>query len=226
MSLSGYFTNKKGGDPIFSVEAPKIKFGRGALNEIGDDARALGMTRVAVFTDTKVAQLEPVAKVVESLKVKKLQANSEVNNEEAVYLNLWQRKIEMTGDNIISNNKRDLNRYKWSAQRLNKLLKNKNSKHYLIYEEISNLLNIKQKNKAFHPNALRKTINLGPKIFAFKRISLDKKQTVMCISNLSSKAQSIKVQLKNKKYRELIIGTTVIKNNIILDPFQTIWLSN
>ena len=70
MSFSSYFTNKKGGDRIFSVEAPKIKFGRGSLNEIGDDARALGMTRVAVFTDPKVSQLEPVAKVVESLKSK------------------------------------------------------------------------------------------------------------------------------------------------------------
>ena len=69
-------------------------------------------------------------------------------------------------------------------------------------------------------------MNLGSKIFAFKRISLDKKQTVMCISNLSSNTQNIKVQLKNKKYRELIIGTNVNKNNIDLDPFQTIWLSN
>ena len=85
---------------------------------------------------------------------------------------------------------------------------------------------IRDRNRAFHPNALRKTMNLGPKIFAFKRISLDKKQTVMCISNLSSKPQSIKIQLTNKKYKELIIGTTVGKNNITLDPFQTIWLSN
>jgi len=45
----------------------------------------------------------------ESLKVKKLQANSEVNSEEAVYLNLWQRKIESTGDKIISENKDYLN---------------------------------------------------------------------------------------------------------------------
>ena len=45
----------------------------------------------------------------ESLKVKKLQANSEVNNEEAVYLNLWQRKIESTGDKIISENENYLN---------------------------------------------------------------------------------------------------------------------
>ena len=70
MSFSSYFTNKKGGDRIFSVEAPKIKFGRGSLNEIGDDATALGMTRVAVFTDPKVAKLGPVSIVVESLKSK------------------------------------------------------------------------------------------------------------------------------------------------------------
>jgi len=39
----------------------------------------------------------------QSFKIKKLQANSLVNSEEAVYLNLWQRKIETTGDKIISN---------------------------------------------------------------------------------------------------------------------------
>ena len=53
MSFSSYFTHKTGGDSIFSVEAPKIKFGRGSLQEVGDDAKALGMTRVAVFTDRR-----------------------------------------------------------------------------------------------------------------------------------------------------------------------------
>ena len=46
------------------------------------------------------------------------------------------------------------------------------------------------------------------------------------ISDLSSKTQNIKIQIKNKKYKELIIGTIVGKNNIVLDPFQTVWLSN
>ena len=68
MSFSSYFTHKTGGDSIFAVEAPKIKFGRGSLQEVGDDAKALGMKRVAVFTDPRVAQMEHVAKVVESLK--------------------------------------------------------------------------------------------------------------------------------------------------------------
>lgn len=39
-----------------------------------------------------------------SYKVKRLQANSILNSEEAVYLNLWQREIETAGDKIIANN--------------------------------------------------------------------------------------------------------------------------
>jgi len=74
MSFSSYFTHKSGGDRIFAVEAPKIKFGRGSLQEVGDDAKALGMSRVAVYTDLRVGQLEHVSKVVESLKSQGLDA--------------------------------------------------------------------------------------------------------------------------------------------------------
>ena len=38
----------------------------------------------------------------QSYKIKRLQANSNLNNAEAVYLNLWQRKIESIGDEVIS----------------------------------------------------------------------------------------------------------------------------
>ncbi len=43
-------------------------------------------------------------KTLQPYKVKKLMANSKVNTEEAVYLNLWQRRIESIGDKIISGN--------------------------------------------------------------------------------------------------------------------------
>ncbi len=43
--------------------------------------------------------------ISQSFKIKKLQANSIVNSEEAVYLNLWQRQIETKGDNLISESK-------------------------------------------------------------------------------------------------------------------------
>jgi len=67
MALSPYFTPAAGGDTAFTVEAPRIKFGRGALDEIGADARALGMRRVALFTDPVVAKLAPVARARDAL---------------------------------------------------------------------------------------------------------------------------------------------------------------
>jgi alcohol dehydrogenase class IV len=68
MALSAYYAPTQHGDTAFTVEAPKIKFGPGSLRELGDDARALGMTRVALFTDAKVARLEPVAIAARSLR--------------------------------------------------------------------------------------------------------------------------------------------------------------
>jgi len=67
MALSPYFQPSSGGDTAFSIEAPRIKFGPGVLREVGGDAQALGMTRIALFTDSKVAQLEPLAKAKKSL---------------------------------------------------------------------------------------------------------------------------------------------------------------
>ncbi len=51
MSLSPYFQPTEGGDTLFSVESSKIKFGFGALEKVGFDARSLEMTRVAIYTD-------------------------------------------------------------------------------------------------------------------------------------------------------------------------------
>jgi hydroxyacid-oxoacid transhydrogenase len=57
-----------GGDRVFEVDASRVKYGSGALSEVGFEARALGMTRVALFTDAAVARLEHVAIVRASLR--------------------------------------------------------------------------------------------------------------------------------------------------------------
>jgi hydroxyacid-oxoacid transhydrogenase len=67
MALSPYFMPIDAGDNAFTVEAPKIKFGAGALAEIGQDAAALCMTRIAVFTDRVVKDLPALATVTEAL---------------------------------------------------------------------------------------------------------------------------------------------------------------
>lgn len=57
MSCCHYQPVGAGLDTAFTVDASRITFGRGCLNELGDRARALGMTRVALFSDAAVAQL-------------------------------------------------------------------------------------------------------------------------------------------------------------------------
>ena len=104
---------------------------------------------------------------------------------------------------IISGNKRDLNRYKWNKDRLENLLKKKYSKQSIFYHKILNLIFIKKQNKAFHPNAQRENLNMGKKIFCFKRTSLDKKQVIYNVTNLSSKFQRVILNHKFEKYKNL-----------------------
>ena len=145
----------------------------------------------------------------------------------AVYFNSLFGKSNDEAKYIITGNNRDVNRYKWNYKNISKKLSNKNSKQSIFFQKISNLLSIRRKQKAFHPNASRHNINLGSKIFSFKRISINKKQTVICITNLSSKIQKANLNKIYHNWTNLIGSKIEIKNKLlILKPFETIWLSN
>ncbi len=68
MTLGSYYQFKENKESAFVVEATKIKFGKGTIHEIGEDARALGMKRIAVYTDPTVRHLEPLENVKKALK--------------------------------------------------------------------------------------------------------------------------------------------------------------
>ena len=128
---------------------------------------------------------------------------------------------------VITGNNRDVNRYRWNFQNIIKKLTDEKSKQSIFYRNILNLLDKRRKQKAFHPNALRYNINLGPKIFSFKRVSIDKKQTIICITSLSSKIQNCKLDGNYSKWKNLIgPQIKIIKKILVLKPFETVWLSN
>ena len=54
MSMSETYLKPGEGETVFSVNPSPIKFGAGALRELGSDASALGMKRVALFVDRHV----------------------------------------------------------------------------------------------------------------------------------------------------------------------------
>ena len=129
---------------------------------------------------------------------------------------------------IITGNNRDVNRYRWNYKNITNKLKISNTKQNIFYNKLCILLNIRRKQKAFHPNASRFNLNFGQKIFAFMRVSKNKKQTIVCITNLSSKTQKTKIDKKYRKMRNLFSSTIQIEDKkfLILKPFETIWLSN
>ncbi|HYH23487.1 MAG TPA: hydroxyacid-oxoacid transhydrogenase [Azospirillum sp.] len=56
------------GEAGFTIDASSMKFGPGMLAELGGDARAFGMRRVALFTDRWVAAIAPFEMALDSLK--------------------------------------------------------------------------------------------------------------------------------------------------------------
>lgn len=62
-----YFAGSGIGDDAFTIDASRLTFGAGCLKEAGDQAKALGMTRVAVYTDRRVRELPHFSTVTASL---------------------------------------------------------------------------------------------------------------------------------------------------------------
>jgi hydroxyacid-oxoacid transhydrogenase len=68
MTCCHYYAISEGHESAFSVDIASIAFGPGVLKEVGGHARALGMKRVAFFTDKRVRNLECVAEALASLR--------------------------------------------------------------------------------------------------------------------------------------------------------------
>ena len=85
--------------PIINVKfANSSQDSIGELNESANNDFESNNSKEGIFT--KKAE----RKIYQAQKIKKLQANSTVTNEEAIYLNLWQREIESIGDELIAAN--------------------------------------------------------------------------------------------------------------------------
>ncbi len=129
-----------------------------------------------------------------------------------------------------TNHNRSLNRGKIEISELD-LSKPSEPQSY-IFLELRKLMLIRKKQPAFHPNAVQFTLHLGKKLYGIWRQSLDKRQSIFCISNLTD--EEVKHSLLDLNligfdhWRDLITETEVddITSEIRLKPYQTVWLTN
>ena len=68
MSANPTYLTPGQGETVFAVSSVPIKFGPGALRELGDDAKSLGMKRVGLFVDPHVLASQPGETALASLR--------------------------------------------------------------------------------------------------------------------------------------------------------------
>ena len=81
-----------------------VKFANSSQDSIGELNQSVNNTFESNNSKESTFTNKVERKIYQAQKIKKLQANSTVTNEEAMYLNLWQREIESIGDEFIAAN--------------------------------------------------------------------------------------------------------------------------
>ncbi|WP_255547136.1 sugar phosphorylase [Moritella sp. 36] len=136
------------------------------------------------------------------------------------------KKLEHTSHN------RSINRHRWALDSLTEQLDDPESQHARSLHDINYLITLRTAQPAFHPNATQFTLQLGDQIFGFWRQSIDRSQSIFCISNISNTQLTLPLAnvnlISSDFWYDLITGDTIknISQILTLEPYQTLWLSN
>jgi len=126
---------------------------------------------------------------------------------------------------------RSINRHQWSVDDLEKKLSSR-SHHKKIFFELLRLIEVRKKQRAFHPNATQFTLEINESIFGLWRQSLDREQSIFSIHNISNKIVTFNPSslnmIETDSWYDLISGKSLknLYQEIKLKPYQSMWLSN
>jgi sucrose phosphorylase len=127
---------------------------------------------------------------------------------------------------------RSINRHQWELSQLSAALDDTTSDHHDVFDSLKRLIFLRKEQRAFHPNATQLTLHLGDHLFGFWRQSLDRRQSLFCIHNLSAMEQTLPLSqlnlVLNCSWRDLISGEPleVELPDWTLAPYQTLWITN
>lgn len=136
------------------------------------------------------------------------------------------RRLEHTGRN------RSINRHIWQQEEIEETLADADSVQGRIFNELRRLIAIRHSHAAFHPNATQFTLHLGTEVFAFWRQSINRDQSIFCLSNITSEPQTVNLAdinlISTDDWSDLITGHeyTDLNQQLQLQPYQTVWISN
>ena len=90
-----------------------------------------------------------------------------------------------------TNSFRSINRKNWNFESIVTKIQNKSTITSKILNTLNRLIVLRKKQTAFHPNATQFTLQLDDCFFGIWRQSIDRSQSIFCISNLTNEKQKI-----------------------------------
>ncbi len=135
-------------------------------------------------------------------------------------------RMERTGAN------RGINRHQWDAEELQHRLSDETTHHQHVFEGLKALIGIRKNQSAFHPNATQFTLHLDSSLFGFWRQSIDRTQSIFCVSNISRETRMLPINsinlISTDNWYDLISCQAITEDTkeIELKPYQTVWISN
>jgi sucrose phosphorylase len=127
---------------------------------------------------------------------------------------------------------RSINRHIWEEAELEKALADTGKPQGMIFRELKRLIKLRRQHPAFHPNATQFTLHLGTSVFAFWRQSINRSQSIFCLSNVTAVTQVINLAdinlISTDEWRDLIGDTSYqdLGQQLHLQPYQSVWISN
>ncbi len=127
---------------------------------------------------------------------------------------------------------RSINRKNWEFNNLIKKLKTSSSINSKIYKALLRLILLRKKQPAFHPNATQFTLQLEDHFFGIWRQSIDRSQSIFCVSNLTKYKKKFFLHdinlISTDKWFDILRKKRISKidSEINLLPYQSIWITN
>lgn len=124
---------------------------------------------------------------------------------------------------------RSINREKFERADLEAALADSDSVRSRVYTVYRRLLTARREHPAFHPNGAQRVLDLGPAIFALTRTAPDGSETLLCLHNVTGKAQTVELSATDivagaVGLQDLISSERYARTTLTLAPYQILWL--